>query len=50
MVGGYFIGEVMMPNIGFQGAAAELLPNIIQAVGGAVGGRLTFAAYQRVMK
>jgi uncharacterized membrane protein len=38
MVGVYFIGETMMPNIGLQGAAAEILPNVIQAVGGAVGG------------
>ena len=38
MVAAYFIGETLMPNIGLQGAAAEILPNAIQAVGGAVGG------------
>ena len=38
MVGVYFVGETLMPNIGLQGAAAEILPNVIQAVGGAVGG------------
>jgi uncharacterized membrane protein len=42
MVGAYFIGETLMPNIGLQGAVAEILPNVIQAVGGAVGG--VFAA------
>lgn len=38
MIAAYFIGETLMPNIGLQGAAAEILPNAIQAVGGAVGG------------
>lgn len=42
MVGTYFLGEVMMPNIGLQGAVAEIPANLIQAVGGAVGG--VFAA------
>ena len=38
MIAVYFIGETLMPNIGLQGAAAEILANVIQAVGGAVGG------------
>ena len=38
MVAVYFTGETLMPNIGLQGAAAEILANVIQAVGGAVGG------------
>jgi uncharacterized membrane protein len=38
MVGVYFVGETLMPNIGLQGAVAEILANVIQAVGGAVGG------------
>ncbi|GAB1410429.1 hypothetical protein MASR1M90_15830 [Desulfovibrionales bacterium] len=42
MIGIYFGGEAMMPNIGLQGAVQELLPNAIQAAGGAVGG--VFAA------
>ncbi|MBU4525587.1 MAG: ECF transporter S component [Desulfomicrobium sp.] len=42
MVSTYFIGEVMMPNIGLQGAVAEIPANVVQAVGGAVGG--VFAA------
>jgi uncharacterized membrane protein len=42
MVSAYFIGEVMMPNIGLQGAVAEIPANVVQAVGGAVGG--VFAA------
>lgn len=48
MAGVYFLGEVLMPNIGVQGATAEIIPNLVQAVGGAVGGRLTFAAYLRI--
>ena len=38
MIGVYFIGETLMPNIGLQGAVAEIPANVIQAVGGAVGG------------
>lgn len=38
MVAVYFIGETLMPNIGLQGAVAEIVPNLIQAAGGAVGG------------
>ena len=38
MVAVYFIGETLMPNIGLQGAVAEIAPNLIQAAGGAVGG------------
>jgi uncharacterized membrane protein len=42
MVGIYFLGETLMPNIGLQGAVAEIPANLIQAVGGAIGG--VFAA------
>lgn len=38
MVGVYFVGETLMPNIGLQGAVAEIPANVVQAVGGAVGG------------
>lgn len=48
MISVYFVGEVFMPSIGIQGAVAEVVPNLIQAVGGAVGGRLAFAAYGRI--
>ena len=47
MIAVYFFGEVMMPNIGLQGAVAEILPNMIQAVGGAVGGMFAAKALQR---
>ena len=47
MVGIYFAGEVMMPNIGLQGAVAEILANVIQAVGGAVGGVFAATALKR---
>ena len=40
MVGVYFIGETLMPNIGLQGAVAEIPSNLIQAIGGAAGGLL----------
>ena len=48
MVAVYFTAEAVMPNIGLQGAVAELLPNLIQAGGGIVGGRMTYAAFARV--
>ncbi len=49
MVSVYFIAETLMPNIGLQGAVAELLPNLIQAGGGIIGGRMTYAAFARVL-
>ena len=47
MVGIYFFGEVMMPNIGLQGAVAEIPANLIQAVGGAVGGMFAATALKK---
>lgn len=47
MVGIYFFGEVMMPNIGLQGAVAEIPANLIQAVGGAVGGMFAAMALKK---
>lgn len=47
MVGVYFIGEALMPNIGLQGAVAEIPSNMIQAVGGVVGGLLAAIALKR---
>ncbi len=49
MVFVYFIGEIFMPNIGYQGAVAEIIPNIIQAIGGVIGGRLTYMAYEHML-
>jgi uncharacterized membrane protein len=45
----YFVGEWLMPNIGLQGAVSEVLPNLLQATAGVIGGRLTFAAYKRIV-
>ncbi len=50
MMAAYFVGEWLMPNIGLQGAVSELVPNLIQAASGVIGGRLTFAAYQRLVE
>ena len=48
MVGCYFIAGSLMPNIGLQGAASELIPNLIQAGGGIVGGLIAYGAYRRI--
>lgn len=47
MVGIYLGGEALMPNIGLQGAVAEVLPNAIQAVGGAMGGAFAATALRK---
>jgi uncharacterized membrane protein len=47
MVAAYFAGETLMPSIGLQGALAEVIPNLIQAVGGVVLGILAFALVER---
>ncbi len=48
MIGAYFLGETLMPNIGLQGAVAEIPANLIQAVGGAVGGLFAAKAFKRI--
>ena len=48
MVSVYFAGETLMPNIGLQGAVAEIPANLIQAVGGAVGGLFAAKAFKRI--
>lgn len=49
MMACYFVAETLVPAYGgLQGAVSELIPNSFQAVGGLVGGRLTFEAYQRI--
>lgn len=50
MVACYFIAETFMPNIGLQGAVAEIIPNLIQAGGGIAGGVLAFSAYKQIVK
>lgn len=48
MVACYFIAEMLMPNIGLQGAVSEIIPNLIQAGGGIAGGLVTFTAYHHI--
>ena len=48
MVSIYFVCEYYMPMVGPQGATAELIPNLVQAGAGIVGGRLSYAAYKRI--
>ena len=43
----YFAGQCFMPSIRIQGAVVEIFPNLIQACGGFVGGRLLFEIYNR---
>lgn len=47
MVAVYFAGESLMPNIGLQGAIPELIPNLVQAVGGGLGGLFAAKAMQK---
>ena len=49
MVATYFLAEWAMPSIGLQGALSEIPANLIQALSGVVGGRLTYVAYRRLM-
>lgn len=44
----YFLGELIMPQIGYAGALAELPTNLIQAAGGLIGGRILFALYEKM--
>jgi len=48
MLSVYFVFETLMPNIGLQLAVQEIIPNIIQSIGGIIGGMLTFAAYKKI--
>ncbi|MCX6220151.1 MAG: ECF transporter S component [Bacteroidia bacterium] len=48
MVAIYFGGECLMPQVKFAGAIAELIPNLIQAAGGYIGGKLLFEIYNRI--
>lgn len=45
MVATYFVGEFLLPQMGLAAAVQELVPNIIQATGGVVGGSFLFAIY-----
>lgn len=46
MIGTYFVGEYLMPSYGLQGAIAEVIPNIVQAVGGAIGGSMVYRLFK----
>jgi uncharacterized membrane protein len=44
MVAGYFLGEWMMPQLGFAVAMSDFLANSVQATAGFIGGRILFEA------
>lgn len=47
----YFVGEYLIPNYGGPASAvAELIPNIIQAGGGYIGGKILFEMYVRIFE
>ncbi|MCP4553185.1 MAG: ECF transporter S component [Bacteroidetes bacterium] len=48
MVAIYFVGEIFMPSIKLEGAVLELIPNLIQATGGYIGGRFLYEIYNSV--
>jgi len=50
MVITYFALEALIPSIGMQGAFAEILPNLIQAAGGLLGGKIIFLALGKMTK
>jgi|SRR5690554_484160 uncharacterized membrane protein len=44
----YFVGTWIMPPFGKAAAVADLVPNLVQAALGFIGGRLLFAAYAKI--
>lgn len=48
MVLSYFALEALSPSIGMQGAVAEIIPNLIQAGGGILGGKIIFLALNKI--
>ena len=48
MVITYFAFESLTPSIGMQGAFSEIIPNLIQAAGGFLGGKIIFIASQQI--
>jgi len=48
MVAVYFVGTWILPTFGKAAAIADLLPNVMQAILGFIGGRLLFAAYVKI--
>jgi len=50
MVGGYFGGSWIFPNLGPAVAFADLPLNIVQAAVGYAGGRVLFGAYKRIIE
>jgi uncharacterized membrane protein len=48
MVITYFAFESLTPSIGMQGAFSEVIPNLIQAAGGFLGGKIIFLASQQI--
>jgi len=49
MVLTYFAFESLTPSIGMQGAFSEIIPNLIQAAGGILGGKIIFIASRQLL-
>ncbi len=49
MVITYYAFEALMPSIGLQGAFSEIIPNLIQAAGGFLGGKIIFIASHQLL-
>lgn len=49
MVLTYFAFESLTPSIGMQGAFSEIIPNLIQAAGGFLGGKVIFIASRQLL-
>lgn len=48
MVAVYLIGTYLMPGFGIAAAVADLLPNLLQAILGFIGGKLLFAGFVKL--
>ncbi len=44
----YFFGTWLLPTMGYAAAWADLVPNIVQAALGVIGGRLLFGAWKMI--
>jgi uncharacterized membrane protein len=49
MVMTYFALESLTPSIGMQGAFTEIVPNLIQAAGGLIGGKIIYIASKSLL-
>ncbi|MCF7911076.1 MAG: ECF transporter S component [Candidatus Cloacimonetes bacterium] len=49
MVLTYYAFESLTPSIGLQGSFSEIIPNLIQAAGGFLGGKIIFIASRQLL-